>query len=49
MSRLDQLFEQFVRERRYLKNVTPATIEWYQPRGIDFAKRGSISPLNQVI
>jgi integrase/recombinase XerD len=24
------LFEQFLNERRYLKNVTPATIEWYE-------------------
>jgi integrase/recombinase XerD len=25
-----QLFEQFLNERRYLKNVTPDTIDWYQ-------------------
>src|SRR3954453_23354881 len=24
------LFDQFLNERRYLKNVTPDTIEWYQ-------------------
>jgi hypothetical protein len=24
------LFEQFLAQRRYLKNVTPSTIEWYQ-------------------
>jgi hypothetical protein len=24
------LFEQFLAERRYLKNVTPATLEWYE-------------------
>lgn len=24
------LFEQFLNERRFLKNVTPATIEWYE-------------------
>ena len=24
------LFEQFLSQRRYLKNVTPSTIEWYQ-------------------
>ena len=24
------LFEQFVAQRRYLKNVTPSTLEWYQ-------------------
>jgi integrase/recombinase XerD len=25
-----ELFEQFLAQRRYLKNVTPSTIEWYQ-------------------
>jgi site-specific recombinase XerD len=24
------LFQQFLRERRYLNNVTPSTIEWYE-------------------
>jgi hypothetical protein len=24
------LFEQFLAERRYLKNVTPSTLEWYE-------------------
>ena len=23
-------FEQFIRERQYLANVTPATVEWYR-------------------
>ena len=26
----DSLFQQFLNERRFLKNVTPATIEWYE-------------------
>jgi integrase/recombinase XerD len=30
MARLDVLFEQFLRERRYLKNVTPKTLIWYE-------------------
>jgi hypothetical protein len=30
LCRLKSLFEQFLTERRYLKNVTPATIEWYE-------------------
>jgi hypothetical protein len=30
MARLDVLFEQFLRERRYLKNVTPKTLTWYE-------------------
>src|SRR4051812_18183924 len=29
MSGLDQLFQQFLRERLYLKNVTPKTTVWY--------------------
>jgi hypothetical protein len=24
------LFEQFLKDRRFLKNVTPSTIEWYE-------------------
>ena len=27
---LATLFDQFLKERTYLKNVTPATIVWYQ-------------------
>jgi integrase/recombinase XerD len=27
---MEPLFEQFIRERQYLANVTPATIEWYE-------------------
>lgn len=30
MSSLDTLFQQFLRERRYLKNVSPDTLEWYE-------------------
>lgn len=30
MSALSTLFEQFLRERRYLKNVTPKTAVWYE-------------------
>jgi hypothetical protein len=30
MDRLDQLFQQFLRERTYINNVTPATREWYE-------------------
>ncbi len=32
MSPLSTLFEQFLRERRYLKNVTPKTVIWYEKR-----------------
>jgi len=30
MSALSTLFEQFLRDRRYLKNETPKTVAWYQ-------------------
>jgi len=30
MDRLDQLFQQFLRERTYVHNVTDATREWYE-------------------
>lgn len=30
MDRLDQLFQQFLRERTYVNNVTASTIEWYE-------------------
>ena len=30
MDRLDQLFQQFLRERTYIQNVTPKTLDWYQ-------------------
>ena len=29
MTTLNELFDQFVRERTYLNNVTPKTREWY--------------------
>ena len=30
MITLDDLFQQFLRERTYVQNVTPKTREWYQ-------------------
>jgi hypothetical protein len=30
VQRLDQLFEQFLRERTYVTNVTASTLEWYE-------------------
>jgi integrase/recombinase XerD len=30
MQRLQQLFDQFLRERVYVNNITPATREWYE-------------------
>ena len=30
MDHLDQLFQQFLRERTYINNVTSSTCEWYE-------------------
>ena len=30
MHRLEQLFQQFLRERTYINNVTSSTREWYE-------------------
>lgn len=30
MATLESLFQQFLRERRYLKNVSPKTLVWYE-------------------
>ena len=32
MQQLQQLFDQFLRERVYVNNITPATREWYRVR-----------------
>jgi integrase/recombinase XerD len=42
---LDSLFDQFIRERIYVKNVTPATREWYETAWKAFkASRSSAAP-----
>ena len=33
------LFEQFLAQRRYLRNVTPSTIEWYETAFKSVAER----------
>lgn len=38
MPTLDSLFEQFLRERTYLKNVSPKTREWYRAAWIAFIR-----------
>ncbi len=50
MVTLDALFERFLRERQYLKNVTPKTLVWYESAWkafhrsrIDAASTGLIS------
>jgi site-specific recombinase XerD len=35
---LDELLQQFLRERKYLHNVSPATIEWYETSWKAFRK-----------
>jgi site-specific recombinase XerC len=43
MHRLDRLFEQFLRERTYIQNVTAATREWYESAWKAF-KRAHANP-----
>jgi hypothetical protein len=43
MSALSTLFERFLRERRYLKNVTPKTIAWYQSAFLAFTRTVTVS------
>jgi hypothetical protein len=38
------LFEQFLTERRCLKNVTPSTIEWYETAFKAFQRSADSSP-----
>ena len=38
MDRLDQLFQQFLRERNYIYNVTPKTLAWYETAWIAFTR-----------
>jgi hypothetical protein len=42
MSALSSLFERFLRERRYLKNVTPKTVVWYQTAFLAFTRTVSV-------
>jgi site-specific recombinase XerC len=41
MADLDSLFEQFLRERTYLKNVSPKTLVWYETAWKAFDNDGS--------
>jgi len=43
MHRLDRLFEQFLRERTYVQNVTASTCEWYESAWKAF-KRAHANP-----
>ncbi len=44
MIRLDQLFEQFLRERTYVQNVTASTREWYECAWKAFKAAQSVAP-----
>ena len=46
MSSLDALFERFLRERQYLKNVTPKTLVWYESAWKAF-NQSRVNPLPQ--
>ena len=48
MSALSTLFEQFIRERRYLKNVTPKTVIWHE-NAFDALRRTAVSVSTLVI
>ena len=43
------LFEQFLAQRRYLRNVTPSTIEWYQTafKALQRALGADVPPLTK--
>lgn len=44
MDRLEQLFQQFLRERTYINNVTASTCEWYESAWKAFkASQASVS------
>jgi hypothetical protein len=40
-----RLFEQFLAQRRYLKNVTPSTIEWYETAFKALQREHGIDPV----
>jgi site-specific recombinase XerD len=44
MNRLDQLFQQFLRERTYITNVTSKTLTWYESAGKAFKRAQSSAP-----
>jgi integrase/recombinase XerD len=46
---LDSLFEQFIRERIYVKNVTPATRQWYESAWQAFQRSPVHSPDATII
>ena len=43
MTALRVLFEQFLKEKQYLRNVTPKTLDWYASAWVSFTKSVSVS------
>ena len=41
MDTLDNIFQEFLRERTYLNNVNPKTRQWYETAWKAFARLGS--------
>jgi integrase/recombinase XerD len=48
MSELNALFDQFLKERIYLHNVTPKTAEWYRNVWLVFSRWRGAQPLRAV-
>ena len=46
--RLDELFQLFLQERRYLLNVTPRTLSWYEAAWLTFKRSSTPSLTNPV-
>jgi len=46
---LATLTDQFLKERTYLKNVTPATLLWYREVHYEYMGTGAISHTDQTI
>ena len=48
MDALQPLFDRFLRERRYLKNVTPKTLLWYESAWRAFQQTRTDSPATLI-
>jgi site-specific recombinase XerC len=48
MTALCVLFERFVKEKRYLQNVTPKTLDWYGSAWVAFNKSVTVSEPDQL-
>lgn len=45
-TQIETLFQQFLKERKYLRNVSPQTIEWYETESYRESERPDL--LNQA-